>query len=254
MVKINKFLEKDPDDCLKENDPWKFFSFPSFEYYEEEHVRKHHKKFELFRKRISETGARKILDVGCCTGIFYSDLPEREKYEIHGVDVVPEFIELAKKRGILGKICDIDKEPLPYSDNEFDLVIFDSLLEHSLKPIPILNESVRVLRPGGYFFLATPNALSMRSRWNCLRGRNQFSPLINELSEKRNHLRKCSVFYSVKEILRVLPKSLSVEDVIFKNQRLPGKISYIFKFLYLMTIFCEGLRDTIVVIAKKGFS
>ncbi len=229
----------------------KFFSFPAYEYYEKEHAEKHHKRFELFRKKIPETGAHKILDVGCCTGIFYSDLPEREKYEIHGVDVVPEFIELIKKRGILGKICDIDKEPLPYSDNEFDLVIFDSLLEHSLKPIPILNESVRVLKPGGYFFLATPNAINLRSRWSLIRGKNQFWPLIDELSKNRGFLMKCSVFYSLKEILHVLPKNLIVEEVIFQNQKILGKMSFILKFLYFLTFFRKELRDTILVIARK---
>lgn len=241
-----------PKKYFNDNHYWDFASFPEFEYDEKEHMRKHRERFELFHKKIAGMNTRKILDIGCSTGIFYKDLPEREKYEIHGVDVVPEFIELANKRGILGKICDIDKEPLPYGDNEFDLVVFDSLLEHTLRPISILNEAVRVLKSGGYFFLVTPNAVNLRSRWNCLvRGGNPFWPLIDELSNNRGHLKRCSVFYSIKEILYVLPKDLIIEEIIFKNKKWGGKTSFMLRMLYSLTYFFKELRDTILVIAGK---
>jgi SAM-dependent methyltransferase len=51
------------------------------------------------------------------------------------------------------------EEHFPYKDNSFDLVTAMEVIEHvSTSPKKFLGEVARVLRPGGYLYVATPNA------------------------------------------------------------------------------------------------
>jgi SAM-dependent methyltransferase len=47
--------------------------------------------------------------------------------------------------------------PLPFANESFDLVLSDWVVEHVAEPGPFLSEVARVLRPGGSYFLRTPN-------------------------------------------------------------------------------------------------
>lgn len=82
----------------------------------------------------------------------------------------------ARERGIDARQCEIDAGPLPFSDDEFDVVISDSQLEHRFDPEHALDEMVRVLRPGGRLLLLLPNMGHWRVRWWVLRGRFPYVP------------------------------------------------------------------------------
>jgi SAM-dependent methyltransferase len=56
----------------------------------------------------------------------------------------------------------IEVDEFPYSDASFDVVLFSELIEHlAINPVWTLAEIHRVLRPGGYLIVTTPNALSI---------------------------------------------------------------------------------------------
>ena len=65
--------------------------------------------------------------------------------------------------------CDIDhfdaeRDPFPYPDEHFDLVIAGEIIEHMIyDPLHLLVESRRVLRDGGYLLVTTPNVGSIAS-------------------------------------------------------------------------------------------
>jgi SAM-dependent methyltransferase len=65
--------------------------------------------------------------------------------------------------------CSIDlfnpeKDPYPYAEESFDTVICSELLETlSCDPMHMMSEANRILKPDGYFVLATPNIGSLRS-------------------------------------------------------------------------------------------
>lgn len=48
-------------------------------------------------------------------------------------------------------------ERLPFADDAFDLVYSSNVLEHVADPRRVLDESLRVLRPGGYLHVVVPN-------------------------------------------------------------------------------------------------
>ena len=59
--------------------------------------------------------------------------------------------------------ANIERDPLPYGDSEFDLLLGMEIFEHlALDPHFFLRQAARVLRPGGYIILTTPNIGSHR--------------------------------------------------------------------------------------------
>lgn len=99
-----------------------------------------------------------IVDVGCGTGVITAAFARRG-LNAHGVDVVPEFVAVAKEKYpsipfVVGRA-----EQLPFPDHAFDFANLSSLLEHVEDWKRTLREAARVLRPGGVLYLSTSNRL-----------------------------------------------------------------------------------------------
>jgi SAM-dependent methyltransferase len=74
-------------------------------------------------------------------------------------------LEQASTRGIETKWVDLNSGvPIPFGDCEFDLVFCGEVIEHVYSPDHLLEEVKRLLRPGGYAVLTTPNLASWRNR------------------------------------------------------------------------------------------
>ena len=65
----------------------------------------------------------------------------------------PEFIY---------KRADLEREPIPFEDDRFDLVVASHVIEHVRNPLDVVAECVRVCRPGGRIYIEAP---SERSLW-----------------------------------------------------------------------------------------
>lgn len=92
-----------------------------------------------------------LLDIGCSQGHITRILGHRFKLTV-GVDR-EEIIE----RQLGFYFVRADGCELPLKSNMFDLVLLNHVLEHVLGQQNLLNEILRVLRPGGICYLATPN-------------------------------------------------------------------------------------------------
>jgi SAM-dependent methyltransferase len=57
-------------------------------------------------------------------------------------------------------------KPLPYSSNQFDVVILTEVVEHLDTYSSVVREAGRILKPGGTLILTTPNIHRMHSRWS----------------------------------------------------------------------------------------
>jgi methionine biosynthesis protein MetW len=109
--------------------------------------------------------ASRFLDIGCGDGQLTSRVGGTVSAgEVHGVDLNPEMIQLAREKGVLAVPVDLDREPLPYPSNSFDLVLASEVIEHIYDPGSLLSEVHRVLTPGGKFIVTTPNLASWYNR------------------------------------------------------------------------------------------
>jgi len=100
----------------------------------------------------------RVLDVGCGSGeksLLFLDKVE----SFVGLDASVTEVEKAKKKGIKAVVG--DAQELPFPENSFEVVLAFHLIEHLEDPLMFLRESYRVLTPGGYLLLITPN----KNRW-----------------------------------------------------------------------------------------
>jgi len=58
------------------------------------------------------------------------------------------------------RIVRVTDDTLPFADGSFDIVYAGNVLEHTEDPVRVIEEAVRVLRPGGVFHAEVPNYLS----------------------------------------------------------------------------------------------
>lgn len=110
------------------------------------------------RARLEKVGAfvesgEKILDIGCNSGYIGEFVPEG--CEIHGVDVAAGMVERAIRRGVHAKVA--EAENLPYDDNEFDCAILGEIIEHVFDHLAVIDEALRVVKPGGKLIISTPH-------------------------------------------------------------------------------------------------
>jgi len=101
------------------------------------------------------------LELGCGPGILLEGMHQRLEGDgqIHGLDLNPHFINVAKRRAQLLEIenaefVTADCHTLPFEKERFDAVVAEKLLMHVAPLRRVLQEIARVLTPGGRVALA----------------------------------------------------------------------------------------------------
>ncbi len=108
-----------------------------------------------------ENRAVAILDVGCGTGALLVRLAGAGFGSLAGVDLAPRMLEVAREKlaasGARADLRPADAEDvLPWPAGSFDAVTMTGALHHFYRPLDLLAEVRRVLRPGGRFLLVDP--------------------------------------------------------------------------------------------------
>jgi len=105
---------------------------------------------------------RTFLDIGCATGMLIESM-KGAGWEVRGVDLCRESAEYGRQhRGVDIFAGTLEEARIP--DGTFGAVHFSHLIEHVPDPRSFLREVRRVLAPGGYAAITTPNVDGFQAR------------------------------------------------------------------------------------------
>jgi len=111
-------------------------------------------KLEFIAPRLPATG--RALEVGAGSGRLLVRCGLLGALQLFALDYSPAAVRAVTtnyaRAGLWGSAVLGSAESLPYSTSSFDLVISGGLLEHFRDPTRVVEEMVRVLKPGGVFY------------------------------------------------------------------------------------------------------
>lgn len=111
---------------------------------------------QLFQRGWSDCCMPRVLVAGCGAGHEAMALALELEADVEAVDVedfVPESLKaLGPVRYQVASVCE-----LPFENNTFDAIFYHHVIEHVDDPPKSLHELFRVLKPGGWMLVGTPN-------------------------------------------------------------------------------------------------
>ena len=105
------------------------------------------------------SAAGSVVDVGCGTGRLRALLGNLATSYV-GVDAV-RFDGFPVDAALL--VADLNREPIPVADRSADIVLSLETIEHLENPRAFCRELVRIVKPGGWVLVSTPNQRSLGS-------------------------------------------------------------------------------------------
>ncbi len=118
------------------------------------------------------TGAE-VLEIGASilSSLLKRELDAQVTVAYHELE--KEWGERFRQEGISGHALELLRDELPFSENSFDLILCDQILEHfPVAPHFFLKRLFHILKPEGELLLCVPNFARFENRAALLRGRN----------------------------------------------------------------------------------
>ena len=110
-----------------------------------------------FLRRAGLTAAlTRVLEIGCGKGAILGEL-KKAGHEVTGIDIDAAALAYCRAPHADLAVSVASGDSLPFSDHSFDAVLSFDVFEHIRDSDRHLKEVRRVLRPGGCYFLQTPN-------------------------------------------------------------------------------------------------
>ncbi|MBI2995633.1 MAG: class I SAM-dependent methyltransferase [Candidatus Melainabacteria bacterium] len=119
-------------------------------------------RYNTLRLILGKSSHLKLLDTGCAYG-YYIDIARLYGWDVSGVEINEECVKEAKNKLNL----DVRKGTLEeqhFPAETFDVVTCWDMIEHLLNPSNFLQQVNRILKPGGYFLLTTPDVGSIPAK------------------------------------------------------------------------------------------
>lgn len=125
-----------------------------------------------------------VLDLGCDDGAWTMAVSKKiGSKKIYGVEMVRSRSRIAKNHGIDVFEADLNSS-LPFKDDFFDVVHANQVIEHLYNTDNFIEETHRILKPGGYAIISTENLSSWHNVFALSLGYQPFS--MSNYSKKGN--------------------------------------------------------------------
>jgi SAM-dependent methyltransferase len=128
-----------------------------------------------------------VLDVGCYDAQFIGRVIEGGS--IVGLDVSQSALRAASARGVMAVRGQVEAAALPFASESFATVVAAEVIEHVFDTQAVLNELRRVLQPGGWLALTTPNLVALSGRAQLLLGRSPHNVEFDASPGTSGHIR-----------------------------------------------------------------
>jgi SAM-dependent methyltransferase len=115
---------------------------------------------------VAEVAPGRALEVGSGPGYFAEQVQKEVGAEVVVIDISPRMVELARARGLVAEVGDV--QDLPFPDASFDCAVANWMLYHVVQLQRGLGELFRVLRAGGRLVAATFGQDHLRELWEWL--------------------------------------------------------------------------------------
>lgn len=178
---------------------------------------------------VPEKSGQKILELGANPYFMTTLLGKFRDADLH----LANFFDGSQSEGTqrvtvgeTGEIVDydykqfnIEKDPFPYEDDFFDVVLFCEIIEHLLSdPVHALTEIKRILKPGGVLVLTTPNVARLDNVRRIISGANLYDPYSDHGPYGR-HNRE----YTLQDLFELLSSNGFALGTIFTADAHPGE-------------------------------
>ena len=102
---------------------------------------------------------KRVLDVGCGLGFFSKRLAERGA-QVTACDLGPSLVRRTRDFvGCESVVADAMQLVRHFGEQSFDGVVSSECIEHVPQPAEALRQMIRVVKPGGFLSISTPNVL-----------------------------------------------------------------------------------------------
>jgi SAM-dependent methyltransferase len=128
----------------------------------------------------------RLLDVGCYDGQFITQVVHG--HGLIGLDVSQPALRLAANLGVRPVRGQIEAA-LPFASASFATVVAAEVIEHVFDTQAVLVELARVLEPGGWLVLTTPNLVALSGRAQLLLGRSPHNVEFDASPGTSGHIR-----------------------------------------------------------------
>ena len=193
----------------------------------------------LLSNHLKEDRSNRALDIGAGTG-FTLELLQRYG-TAYGVELSTVAIHMLRQRGLNFIVRSDADEPIPFKSDAFSAVTCLDVLEHLENDSGLLEEMVRVCKPGGIIFITVPAMPFLWSRHDeALHHKRRYikKQLLNQIAPFKCSVIKVSYFnaslFAPIAAVRKL-KSYWKEDKEAKSDffmPLPGWVNRVLSFLY----------------------
>ena len=162
-----------------------------------------------------------LIDIGCGPGIFL-DIAKKCGYQVIGVDVSTEVVNMVKKKYNVRVIKGEFPQVKINNDNVGVITAFQTI-EHVRNPLILLQSIYRTIKPGGLVVMTT---LNLDSVWRKIMGRKWFSYLHDEHLHYWNPKSLKTIFkragFSKIQIFSDVFRTYTLDQIII-NMRVYGK-------------------------------